>query len=155
MALLNFTRFMQAHLSGLSWGVGLVGSSSLSLLPPHTFPCLSVGSLSQDAVLHDLLLFFAQGTVLQDQTAPLWVPFGLLFWPGACSSVLQLPSGHVHQLQRGVLHELQGGPLLQRGPLRAAGEQPASPWSSPQAREKSLLWCLEHVLHPFLPLTLH
>jgi len=45
-----------------------------------------------------------------------------------------------------------GGDLLHRGPPWAAGELPASPWSSPRAAGESLLWCLEHLL-PLLFLT--
>ena len=45
--------------------------------------------------------------------------------------------------------------LLQPGPPWAAGEQPASPWSSSQAaREDSLLRLLKHLLPPPSSLTL-
>jgi len=46
------------------------------------------------------------------------------------------------------------GYLLHRGPPWAAGAQPASPWSSPQAAGEPLLWCLEHLLPLHLHLTL-
>jgi len=39
-----------------------------------------------------------------------------------------------------------GGYLLHRGPPWAAGAQPASPWSSPQAVGESPLLCLEYLL---------
>jgi len=39
-----------------------------------------------------------------------------------------------------------GRDLLHHGPPWAAGEQPASPWSSPQTAVQSLLWHLEHLL---------
>jgi len=42
-----------------------------------------------------------------------------------------------------------GGDLLHCGPPWAAGAQPASPWSAPQAAGEPLLWRLEHLL-PFL-----
>jgi len=44
-----------------------------------------------------------------------------------------------------------GRDLLHRGLPWAAGAQPASPWSSPEAAGESLLQCLEHLL----PLLLH
>jgi len=93
------------------------------------------------------------GAVLQEQAAPVWVPRGVTSpaskpvpaWAslstgpqvlaGACSSVGS-PRGH-SLLQAstcsgvGSLPWATGGYLLYRGPLWAAGRQPASPWSSP------------------------
>jgi len=62
---------------------------------------------------------------------------------------LQLPSGHLHLLSHAVLHVLQCGYLFQHGPPWAAGRQPTSPWSCPEAAGKFLLWCLEHLLPSF------
>jgi len=41
--------------------------------------------------------------------------------------------------------------LLHCGPPRAAGAQPASPWSSPWAAGESLPWHLEHIIPEVLP----
>lgn len=59
---------------------------------------------------------------------------------------VQLPSGRISVLQHGFLPRLQGRSLLWCGPPGAAGRQPASPWSPPQATEESLLQCLKHAL---------
>jgi len=56
------------------------------------------------------------------------------------------PSGHISLLQCGVLLGLQGGYLLYCGPPRAAGGQPASPWSSLWAAGVPLLRHLEYLL---------
>jgi len=107
-----------------------------------------------------------QGAVLQEQAAPAWVPHGVtspvsnllrrgLLGPqvlaGACS-ITGSPWGH-SLLQAstcsgvGSLPRATGGYLLHYGPLWAAGEQPASLWSSSRAvRENSLLQHLEHLL---------
>ena len=72
--------------------------------------------------------------------------------PGACSIV---GSPRCHSLLwtstcSGVGSSITaGGSLLHCGPPWAAGGQPASPWSSPQASGESLLWRVEHLL-PFL-----
>lgn len=112
-----------------------------------------------------------QGTDLQKWTAAVWIPSGgstgpnrksaparvLLHWPqvltGACPSLalhrLQLPSRHIHKLQRGVLLEWissLSGYLLHHGPPWATGRQSASPWPLRQAAGESLLQCLERLL---------
>lgn len=91
------------------------------------------------------------GSVLQEQSAPVWVPHGLQFLPDLlqcgllsryfCSCQkpapvwalhrLQLPSGHTHLLWLVVLHGLQCGYLLCHSTTQAAG--------------KLLLWFLEHL----------
>ena len=98
-------------------------------------------------------------------TAPAWVPHGVTnllhrgllspqVLPGACSS---MGSPWCHSLVWAsscsgmglflVCRWVSAPPWISMG----CGGQPASPWSSPRAAGKSLLWCLEHLL----PLLLH
>ena len=69
--------------------------------------------------------------------------------PGATGPARKLaPARAVH----GVTASFRAHPPAPAwGPPRAAGGQPASPWSSPWAAGESLLWRLEHLL----PLLLH
>lgn len=135
-------------------------SSSLSLLPPHIFPLLQHGPLLQDTVLQELFqcgsspwLTVLQEKLLQPGSATgcsycqktcFCMGFSPQAPPAGSSSyrepapvwdlhVLQLPSGHIHLLQRRVLHGLQCAYLLRCGPSWAAEGQPAPPWPSPQA----------------------
>jgi len=126
--------------------------------------------------LHELLQHgsFPWGAVIQEQTAPTWVPHGVTspaskpasVWaplfplihrfsqkpaPVRAPTGSQPPSG-IYLLWHGVLPGLWvEADLLHCGSPWAAGEQPASPWSSPQAARKPLLRHLEHLL----PLLLH
>jgi len=98
---------------------------------------------------------FPWGAVLQEQAAPVWVPMGSQALPAnllrlgllsprvrrflaGASSSMGSPQGHSF-LQTstcsgvGSLPRATGGYLLHHGPPWAAGEQPASPWSSSQA----------------------
>jgi len=72
-----------------------------------------------------------------------------LFLHGHLSTGCRFLQGYTHLLQHGVLYGLQGGYLLHCGPPRAAGEQPASLWSSPWAAGESLFWHLEQLLFSF------
>ena len=151
--------------------------SSVGSLPRETVlhKLLQQKSFPWAAVLHELFQrgSFPRGAVLQEQTAPVWVPHGVTSpaskpapaWaplsmspqvlPRACSSK-GFPQGHsLLQIHPPALAwgppRAAGGYLLHHGPPWAAGGQPASPWSSPQAAGESLLWRLEHLL----PLLLH
>jgi len=114
-------------------------------------------SFPPGAVLHKLpqCWSFLQGAVLQEKAAPAWVPHevtspaskpapawaplstGPQVLAGACSSTGS-PQGH-SLLQASTCYGVRslpraaGGDLLHHGPPWAAGEQPASPWSSSQA----------------------
>jgi len=123
------------------------------------FPCSCMRSLPQETVLHELLQHgsFPRGAVLQEQAAPVWVPHGVTspasnpapVWaplstglqvlPGASfstgSPVSQLPSD-IH--------------LLHCGSPWAAGGQPASPLSAPQAAGESDLAPGASTTPPFL-----
>lgn len=48
-----------------------------------------------------------------------------------------------------VFHRQQCRHLLHHGPMRAAGAQSASPWSSPRVARDSPLWHLEYLLPAF------
>jgi len=128
---------------------------------PHTLPCSSTGSLSQETVLHKPLQrgSLPRGAILQEQAAPAWVPTGSqalpvnLLWCGLLS-----PWGHrswqepapaqaLHRVTASFRHPpapawapplAAGGDLLHRGPPWAAEAQPASPWSAPQAAGENL-----------------
>ena len=97
---------------------------------------------------------YTTGSIHQEHTAPIWVPHGQQLLPGHLllrgflstgyrsgpesdpAGVFhrpQPPSVQVHLLHCGLLHGLQRGTLLHCGTPWAAGGQPASPWSSPQA----------------------
>jgi len=140
---------------------------------------LQRGSFPWAAALHKLPQrgSFPRGAVLQAQAAPAWVPHRVtspasrpaLAWAplstgpqalaGACSSVGSTWGHSLLQASTcssmGSLPKATGGDLLHHGPSWAAGEQPASPWSSScAAREDSLLQHLEHLLHPHSSLTL-
>jgi len=116
-------------------------------------------SFPRAAALHKQLQhgFFPWSSVFQEQAAPAWVPHGVkspasktsAVWaplstgpqvlPGACSS-MGFPQGH-SILQASTcsgVRFLPRGYLLHRGPPWAAGQQPASPWSSPRAAGESL-----------------
>jgi len=92
--------------------------------------------------------------------ALVWVPLstGPQVLAEVCCSVGS-PQGH-SLLQTstcfslGSLPRATDGYLLHHGPPWAAGEQPASPWSSQVASEESLLLHLEHLLPPPSSLTL-
>lgn len=68
-------------------------------------------------------------------------------WSPLCT--WQLPSGHIHLLWHAVLHRLQGANLLCHGTPWATGQQPVSPWSSPQTAGESPFKYHEH-LFPLL-----
>jgi len=115
------------------------------------FPYSCMGSHLWEIVLHEHLQHesFPWDGVLQEQTALVWVPHGVIcparkpplhgpqFLPGACSSMgspLAAASFKAHP------------PAPAWGPPRTARGQPASPWSSLWAARESLLRCLEHLL---------
>jgi len=151
-------------------------------------PCSSMRALSWETVLHKLLQresfpwaaalhdllqhgSFSWGAVLQEQTAPAWVPHGVIspasnpalaraplsmgpqVLAGACSSAS--PHGVTASFRHppapawGPFHGLQVE--ICHGPPWTARGQPTSPWSSSQAAgENSLLRHLKHLL-PLLP----
>jgi len=128
-----------------------INSSFLPLRPPHAVSLLRHGVPPWDAFIHKLLQrgTFSRCSVLQEQTAPAWVP------PLGCSSCqepgpgwalhqLQLLSECVHLLWYGgfhglqvsicstvVIHGLQEDNLLHHGLLhRLQGNLRSSTWST-------------------------
>jgi len=156
----------------------LFPSSSLRSLSQETVlhKLLQCGSASfpRAAALHELPQCgsLPRGAILQEQDAPAWVPTGSQALPeNLLQRGLLSPWGHRSWQEPAPVQALHrftasfertsalvwgppwaaGGDLLYRGPPRAAGAQPASPWSSSQAAGASLLQHLEHLL----PLLLH
>lgn len=106
--------------------------------------------LPQETVLHELFqhVFFTQDAVLQERTAPVWVPQGPqvspLNLPGACSSIgspWTAASVRPHPWAS-ACSWLLSGYLLCCGPPWVAEEQHVPPWLA----GKSLLQHLQHLL---------
>lgn len=110
------------------------------------FSCSRMDSHPWDTVLHELpqcvlrtgcrssgtapAYVLSWGTVLQEQSTPVWFPHGATG-----------PLQRVHIPLQWIHHSLQSGYLIHFGPAWATGEV--------------VLWCLEHLLHLYWLWCLH